>query len=93
MTDEELSPVPAYVSDLEEGEIREFKCIAKTIPSMPLPESPSESPVIPLTSVPEPIPEPIPEEDITIEPTSFCGCGRRRKQATNSLFHYLYALF
>ncbi len=95
--DENLPPVPAYPSELEEGEIREFKPISKTSMTVPLPLSPIDSPVIPPTPVPSPMlnpPEPI-LEDFTIEPITFCGCSRRRRRKTNTntWLHYLYALF
>ena len=94
MNDEEdLPPVPSY--ELEEGEIREFKPISKTSMNIPLPLSPIDSPLIPLTPVPRPTEQPEPIlEDFTLEPITFCGCGRRRRrQPEKSWIHYLTTLF
>jgi hypothetical protein len=95
--DEELPPIPAYASELEEGEIREFKSLVKNPDTIPLPLSPSESPNLPPTPTPTPnqtpelIPQPAPIlETFEIEPISFCGCSRRRRK--RSLLDLLYAL-
>ena len=96
--DEDLPPIPAYASELEEGEIKEFKSLVKNPDSIPLPLSPSDSPILPPTPTPTPSQSPeittkTPQsiDDFQIEPISFCGCGRRRRKG-NSWLELLYAL-
>lgn len=92
VSSEPPTPTSVYPSDLEDGEIKEFKSIhKKQYHLIPLPVSPVPPPTP--HSSPQIYPAPMPIEEFSIEPISICGCGQRRRRVHKSWLEYLSSFF